>query len=85
MTDREQYTLGPASGAQVRKDGEKWTLIRLRHYDGSEHAARVAYMNHNVCATRVTILTWQAMLSPLLCVRGREAVLTPALYVQSDS
>ena len=22
MTDREQYTPGPASGAQVRKDGE---------------------------------------------------------------
>src|SRR5579863_9807936 len=34
MTDREQYTPGPASGAQVRKDGEKWTLIlerELRH------------------------------------------------------
>src|SRR5262249_14768650 len=27
MNDREQYTPGPASGAQVRKDGEKWTLI----------------------------------------------------------
>ena len=27
MTTREQYTPGPASGAQVRKDGEKWTLI----------------------------------------------------------
>src|SRR6266852_5388285 len=24
MTAREQYTPGPASGAQVRKDGEKW-------------------------------------------------------------
>src|SRR5271170_7396930 len=34
MTDREQYTPGPASGARVRKDGEKWTLIlgrELRH------------------------------------------------------
>ena len=30
MTTREQYTLGPASGAQVRKDGEKWTLILVR-------------------------------------------------------
>jgi hypothetical protein len=29
MTDREQYTPGPAS-AQVRKDGEKWTLILVR-------------------------------------------------------
>jgi len=34
MTDREQYAPGPASGAQVRKGGEKWTLIlarELRH------------------------------------------------------
>jgi uncharacterized protein YndB with AHSA1/START domain len=30
MTDREQYTPGPASGAQVRKNGEKWTLILVR-------------------------------------------------------
>jgi hypothetical protein len=28
MADREQYTPGPASGAEVRKDGEKWTLIK---------------------------------------------------------
>ena len=30
MTIREQYTPGPASGAQIRKDGEKWTLILVR-------------------------------------------------------
>lgn len=30
MTDRGQYTPGPASGAQVRKDGEKWALILVR-------------------------------------------------------
>jgi uncharacterized protein YndB with AHSA1/START domain len=30
MTYREQYTPGPARGAQVRKDGEKWTLILVR-------------------------------------------------------
>ena len=30
MTNREQYTPGPARGAQVRKDGEKWTLILVR-------------------------------------------------------
>jgi DNA-binding transcriptional ArsR family regulator/uncharacterized protein YndB with AHSA1/START domain len=30
MADREQYTPGPASGAQVRKEGEKWTLILVR-------------------------------------------------------
>ena len=33
MTDREQYTPGPASGAQVRKDGEKWTLILVCELD----------------------------------------------------
>lgn len=30
MTGREQYTPGPASGARIRKDGEKWTLILIR-------------------------------------------------------
>src|SRR5467141_3996638 len=30
MTVREQYTPGPASGVQIRKDGEKWTLILVR-------------------------------------------------------
>jgi len=30
MTDREQYEPGPAAGAEVRKDGEKWTLILVR-------------------------------------------------------
>lgn len=30
MADRAQYAPGPASGAQVRKDGEKWTLVLVR-------------------------------------------------------
>ncbi len=30
MSDRDQYTPGPASRAQIRKDGEKWTLILVR-------------------------------------------------------
>jgi uncharacterized protein YndB with AHSA1/START domain len=30
MTVREQYAPGPASGAEVRKDGEKWTLVLVR-------------------------------------------------------
>jgi uncharacterized protein YndB with AHSA1/START domain len=30
MSNRAQYAPGPASGAQVRKDGEKWTLILVR-------------------------------------------------------
>ena len=34
MTDREQYSPGPAGGAQIEKDGENWTLVlvkELRH------------------------------------------------------
>ena len=30
MTVREQYAPGPASGAQVRRDGETWTLVLVR-------------------------------------------------------
>lgn len=30
MIDRNQYTPGPARGAEVRKDGEKWTLVLVR-------------------------------------------------------
>ena len=30
MMDRQHYTPGPAREAQVRKDGEKWTLILVR-------------------------------------------------------
>jgi uncharacterized protein YndB with AHSA1/START domain len=30
MTEHVRYTPGPASEAQVRKDGEKWTLILVR-------------------------------------------------------
>jgi uncharacterized protein YndB with AHSA1/START domain len=34
MSNREQYKPGPASGAEVHKDGDKWTLVltrELRH------------------------------------------------------
>ncbi len=30
MSDRDRYAPGAARGAQVRKDGEKWTLILVR-------------------------------------------------------
>ena len=30
MTDREQYTPGPAGGAHVEKDGDNWTLVLVR-------------------------------------------------------
>jgi uncharacterized protein YndB with AHSA1/START domain len=30
MIDQEQYTPGPATGARIQKDGEKWTLVLVR-------------------------------------------------------
>jgi hypothetical protein len=30
MTDRDEYTPGPAGGAEVRKDGDNWTLVLVR-------------------------------------------------------
>jgi uncharacterized protein YndB with AHSA1/START domain len=30
MTYRDQYTPGPANGAEIQKDGEKWTLVLVR-------------------------------------------------------
>jgi uncharacterized protein YndB with AHSA1/START domain len=30
MSDRKQYVPGPASGAEVKKDGDKWTLVLVR-------------------------------------------------------
>lgn len=30
MSNRDNYKPGPAAGAEVRKDGEKWTLILVR-------------------------------------------------------
>jgi uncharacterized protein YndB with AHSA1/START domain len=31
MTDREQYTPGPAAGAEIQKDGDQWTLVLVRN------------------------------------------------------
>ena len=30
MNDRDDYTPGPAGGAEIRKEGENWTLILVR-------------------------------------------------------
>ena len=30
MTDRERYVPGPAGGARVQRDGDKWTLVLVR-------------------------------------------------------
>jgi Activator of Hsp90 ATPase homolog 1-like protein len=35
MTQQEPYMPGPASGAQIRKEGEKWTLILVRELSHS--------------------------------------------------
>ena len=35
MTNREPYTPGPASGAQVQKDGDRWTLVLVRQLRAS--------------------------------------------------
>src|SRR4029077_9121678 len=32
MTDREQYTPGPANVATVQKDGDKWMLVLVREF-----------------------------------------------------
>ena len=42
MTNLEQYTPGPASGAQIRKAGEKWTLILVRELRHSPEKSRQA-------------------------------------------
>ncbi len=38
MTNREQYRPGPATGAEVRKGGEHWTLILVRELRHSPEA-----------------------------------------------
>jgi uncharacterized protein YndB with AHSA1/START domain len=30
MNGREQYAPGAASGAEIRKDGDRWTLVLVR-------------------------------------------------------
>lgn len=30
MNDREKYAPGPAAGAEIRKDGDRWTLVLVR-------------------------------------------------------
>lgn len=42
MTDRVQYSPGPATGAQVKKGGEKWTLILTRELRHSPEKVWVA-------------------------------------------
>lgn len=79
MNDREQYTPGPAGGARVQKDGEKWTLILVRDLRHSpekvwqalidpaqlrEWAPFVVDGNLNTAGTTVK-LTWVGNPTPL--------------------
>ncbi len=52
MSYREQYTPGPASGAQIQKDGEKWTLILVRELRHSPEKVWEAF-NRSGASTRV--------------------------------
>ena len=53
MSNRDQYMPGPAAGAEVRKDGKKWTLIlvrELRHPERSGLNLCVAHVSENACS-----------------------------------
>ena len=54
MIDREQYTPGPASGAQVIKDGpekDKWTLILVRELHHAPEKAGRRLPTQPICAS----------------------------------
>ncbi len=50
MGDREQYIPGPACGAQVIKDGEKWTLILVRELRRPPEKVWQALTIRRICA-----------------------------------
>ncbi len=79
VTDREQYIPGPATGAQVKKQGDKWTLILVRELRHSpekvwlaltdpaqlrEWAPFVADGNLSTAGARVK-LTWVGTPTPI--------------------
>jgi hypothetical protein len=51
VTDRQQYTPGPASGAQVRTDGEKWKLILVRELRHSPEKVWQALTDRRIWAS----------------------------------
>ena len=40
MSNREKYVPGPAAGAEIQKDGEKWTLVLVRELSHPPIASR---------------------------------------------
>jgi len=96
MTEREQYTPGPASGAQIRKDGEKWTLILVRELRHSPEKVWQALtdpahlrewapfeVDGNLCTAGTTVnLTWMGTLkSQVTTVTRADA---PKLHQYND-
>jgi hypothetical protein len=51
MIGREQYAPGPASGAQARKDGDKWTLILVRELRHPPEKVWQALPTRRICAS----------------------------------
>ena len=54
MTSRDTYMAGPASGAEVRKDGDNWTLIlvrELRHPPDKVWKALLPFWEKFTCHT----------------------------------
>ena len=47
-------------------------MLCLRHFDGSQRDARVAYINRNVCATHT--LTFRALLYIMVYIPGQEGL-----------
>ncbi len=93
MSDREQYEPGPASGAQIRKDGEKWTLVlvrELRHplekvwqaLTDPAHLREWApfVVDGSLGAVGTVNLTWVGTPTPLE-TRGREPTLPRCLSI----
>ena len=59
MTDREQYTPGPASGAQIQKDGEKWTLVLVRDLRHSPEKVWQGLPIRRICASGLPSSRWE--------------------------
>src|SRR6478609_1393968 len=88
MTDRAQYAPGPASGAEVRKEGENWTLILVRELRHSPEKVWEALtdpahlrkwapfdVDGNLCTAGSTVkLTWVGTPTPI----GMRVVLADA-------
>lgn len=78
MTDRDKYEPGPATGAQVVKDGETWTLILARDLSHSPERVWEALtdpahlrewapfdVDGNLGAVGTVNLTWAGTTQPL--------------------